>query len=251
MLSALVLAASSSVGVPSSAAATGSPATLVYAFRSQSVRADRSDKAYGVDKMDPGGGGTFLFHNVNQHYIAAPPDESPQRSGTIAVTIVRRQADGALVVRVVQKPSPDGRAAPFDCVVFADTSLICDPQRTLAPESEALLRLLSPGFAAPAQSGTNGWKVARSDGSGSLQFTAKSAARGGMVIGETGILTGAQAWTTDVAATIDYDTARELPTAVRQSTVARRHRGAVDEAVSTDTTISLIEDAIPTRSTIP
>lgn len=248
MLNELLFAASSSAAMPSAPAAS-SAVTVVYAFRSQSVRVGRGDKAYGLDKMDPGGGGTFLFHNVNQHYIAAPPDESPQRSGTIAVTIERRQDDGALVVSVGQSPSPDGKAAPFQCAVFADTSLICDPQRTLAPESEALLRLLSPGFAAPARD-EHQWNVTRADGSGSLQFTAKRG-RGNLTIGESGVLSGPKAWQTNVAATIDYDPARALPTTVRQSTVAQRHRGVVDETVSTDTTITLIESSTPTRSTIP
>ena len=42
---------------------------LVYSYVYESGKSADAEKAYGVDKMDPGGGGTFMFHNVNQHYL--------------------------------------------------------------------------------------------------------------------------------------------------------------------------------------
>jgi hypothetical protein len=98
--------------------------------------------------MDPGSGGTFMFRNVNQHY-RSPSFAAPERlTGTIAVALVRVEADGGLVVRISDRPSASSASAdpPLTCVAFGDTTVVCDPSRAATPEEVTLLKFLGKGF---------------------------------------------------------------------------------------------------------
>jgi hypothetical protein len=217
--------------------ASATPRELVYSYTVESTRTDKGDSAHGVDKMDPGGGGTFYFHNVNQHYRS--PDMGPgaqRRSGKIVVEAVRQQQDGGLVVRVTEDASPAG---PVTCVTFGDTTVVCDPNRQVAAEIPALLALLGTGFVDPSRlDNSRHWHVDAA--STSADYTILSNAGAVLDIDESATRTQAGSTTkTTIAAAIEYDLARSLPTSLQESTIERDHRGSVNETISTETTLKL------------
>ena len=214
----------------------------MYTYTVETYRSDDTEHAYGVDKMDPGGGGTFMFHNVNQHYIAPGSKTPDRRSGTISVKIVREQPDGGLVLEVSETQAATPAAAPVTCVAFADTTVVCDPNRDVGAEITALAALLGKGFVDPARlDSARHWRVEAQGAYGTTaDYTIVRNAAALLDIQEQGVRTdpGSPSKTT-IDAAIEYDAARSLPTSLDESTVQRNRRGAVFETISTQTTLKL------------
>lgn len=221
--------------------ASAPPGRLVYAFTYQSSQTNSAEHAYGVDKMDPGGGGTFLFHNVNQHFIAPGANAPQTRTGTIAVDVVRQQSDGGLVVRVSETPAAAGGEKPAICVTYGDTTVVCDPEHPLGPEANVLLRLLGKDFVdAGRLDAQRHWQIAGVGVPGETDdYRIEGTAGGSIEILESGVIPANGIGKTTIDAKIDYDGVRALPTSVYRSTVEHSRRGAVDETVSTQTTLKL------------
>ena len=230
-------------------AAVSTPApqrVLVYAFSFESSRSYAGEKAYGVDKMDPGGGGTFMFHNVNQHYRSPTFDRPQSERGSVAIRVVREEADGGLVFAVTD--APPGAAAkqdPVTCVAFGDTTVVCDPAHPVGPEVTVLLGLLGKGFVdASRLDSARHWHVDLQNVEHSaMDYTIVGSMGNLLEIRATGVraVPGVSKKAT-VAATIEYDTLRSIPIAVDESTQQESRRGAISQTTATRLTIKLESD---------
>ena len=141
----------------------------------------------------------------------------------------------------------DGNAGgPITCVAFGDTTVVCDPNRQIAPEVPALAALLGAGFVDPSRlDNARHWHIEPSTGYGTTaDYT---------IVGKTGTLLDIKenatrteansAAKTTIAAAIQYDMARSLPTSFQQSSIETDHRGSVNETISTQTDAKLRERA--------
>ena len=68
---------------------------------------------------------------------------------------MRQQNDGGLIVRISEQGEAIRRAPPATCVVYGNTQVICDPDKTVYPEEYTLLRFLGPKFVDPTQLDAN------------------------------------------------------------------------------------------------
>ena len=222
--------------------AGGASDRFVYAFTYQSSHTYNAQHAYGVDKMDPGGGGTFYFHNVNQHFIAPSANDPQPRAGTIAVDVVGAQSDGGLIVRVSETPAAVPGERPATCVTYGDTTVVCDPDDPLGPEAGVLLRLFGKGFVdAGRLDAQRHWNISNVGAPGETDdYRIAGVTGGSLEILENGTIpANGTSGKTTVNAKIEYDGARSLPSSVFRSTVEHSRRGAVDETISTQTTLEL------------
>ncbi len=215
-------------------AAVATPAPqreLVYSFTFESVRSYAGEKAYGVDEMDPGGGGTFMFHNVNQHYIAPSTGggDSQHRSGTLKIDVVRQEADGGLVL-AVSESTGGAYGTPVACVAYGDTTVICDPNSDAGPEIPALAALLGKGFVDPSRlDDKRHWKILPQGSYGTTaDYTIVKTDGALLDIVQSGVRTDDVAKSkTEIDGKIEYDPARSLPTRFEQSTSARTQQGVI------------------------
>jgi hypothetical protein len=226
-------------------AAVATPAPqreLVYSFTFQVDKNYAAEKAYGVEKMDPGGGGTFMFHNVNQHYIAPTNGADLQRrDGTLKIDVVRREADGGLVLSISEKTDA-GYGAPVSCVAYGDTTFICDPNANAGPEVTALGALLGDGFLDPAKLDDNRhWKVVPQGSYGTTaDYTIVKNDGSLLDIAVTGNRTAENPnEKASLDGKIEYDPKRGLPTRYELTTAARKLDGAVYVNSSTFTSFTL------------
>lgn len=230
---------------------TAAPRQLVYAYTYESNRSDDADHAHGVDKMDPGSGGTFYFHNVNQHFRSPTFSGNGQkRSGTISIDVQREQAGGGLVVAVTESAADGVDARPATCVTFGDTTVVCDPSRDVSPEAKQLLRVLGEWFVDPSKlDNERHWRIDAQGPSGTTSdFTIERSAGSQLEIGEKGVRADKEALSkTTVDGEIGYDAARSLPTAFDESTTQKTIRGAVSVTIETYTTLKLQSDSAASR----
>jgi hypothetical protein len=219
--------------------AAATPREFVYSYTVERSQTDQGDTAHGVDKMDPGGGGTFYFHNNARDYRPPPAGGGEQRrSGKIVIDIVREQADGGLVLHVTED---DAAGGPITCVTFGDTTVVCDPNRQISPEVPALAALLGAGFVDPSRlDNARHWHVEPATGYENADYTIVGKTGSLLDIKENATRTEANsAAKTTIAAAIEYDMARSLPTSLQQSSIETDHRGSVNETISTQTTLKL------------
>jgi hypothetical protein len=220
---------------------------FVYSYAYESGKSADIEKAYGLDKMDPGGGGTFMFHNVNQHYRSPSFAASEARHGTIAVEVVREESDGGLVLRVSEPAPPNplgGDASGATCVAFGDTTVVCDPNRTISPETVALLGLLGKDFVdASRVDAARHWRVTTAGGyATTADFTIERSSGTKLAIVERAVRERpGSSEKVDVTASIVYDETRSVPLSVDEATVERTSRGdVVSETVSSHVTLTLV-----------
>jgi hypothetical protein len=228
--------------------AATAPRELVYAYSFECDRSGEVDKGYGVDKMDPGGGGTFLFHNVNQHYRSPSFDGPQSRSGKIAVRVLREQAGGGLVLEVSEVLAPHGATDPVTCVAFGDTTVVCDPSREVNPEVSMLLATLGKDFVDPSRlDAARHWRIDPHAAYGTIADYSIVRSAGTMLeISESGIRTrSGSPLKATLNANIEYDAARSLPISLEASTVEQIRGGVVSETISTHTALKLESDTTP------
>jgi hypothetical protein len=220
--------------------AQAAPRELVYSYAVERSQTDQGDTAYGRDKMDPGGGGTFYFHNNAKDYRPpAADDGSQKRSGKIVVDVVRQQPDGGLVLHLTEDADPAG---PVTCVTFGDTTVVCDPSRKIGPEVSQLAALLGAGFVDPSRlDNAKHWHIEPTTGYGTIaDYTIVGKTGSLLDIKENATHTDANsAAKTTIDAAIEYDMQRSLPTLLQQSSIERDHRGSVSETISTQTMLKL------------
>ena len=66
--------------------------------------------------------------------------------GTMTVTILAKQQDGGLIVTIAENGQAVRRAPAATCVVYGNTKVICDPNKTVYTEEYTLLRFMGQNF---------------------------------------------------------------------------------------------------------
>jgi hypothetical protein len=223
-------------------AGTAGP-TLVYNFTyssNQSIQArDSSDSAEAVNTGGLAGG-----TNGISHYNGSLADK-----GTMTVQVVGTEQDGGLVVNISEAGQQTRRAPAATCVVYGNTRVICDPNKTVYTEEYTLLRFLGGKFVDPNQLDANKHWTATGLSNPSVTVTAdysiNSNDNGQMQIGEKRIVkaSGVGHLTTDVETKIGYDFNRSLPVSVDEYATQYTDGGMKGTSTTTyQTTLQLVSD---------
>ncbi len=230
--------------------------TLIYSFTyssKQSVTArDSSNNAATYGTMLPGpeqraGAGTGITGGNNgiSHYDGALDDK-----GTMTVQLLKQQPDGALVVTISEEGQNVRRAPPAECVVYGNTHVLCDPNKTVYTEEYTLLRFLGRNFVDPSALDANKhWLITQDSGGLNVQasYTINGNANGKMAISETRSVrpSGGGSLTTDIQTKIGYDFAQSLPTSVDEYVTQRHDNGVAGNTTTLyQTTLNLVSDTI-------
>lgn len=251
-VSRILLAAVGTAAILSATSALGRADTpgdqLVYAFTygsEQNITA--RDAVDNVEKMNSESGYLDLGDtNGISHYHGSLSDQ-----GTMTVQIVRKQSDGGLIVSISEAGQNTRRAPAATCVVYGNTSVICDPNKTVYPEEYTLLRFLGPNFVDPSQlDASRHWAISQPSGNGdtvTAAYTINSNSNGAMRISETRTIRPAikSAVETDIATKIGYDFTRTVPTSVDEYTMQRQENGTTGSTKTIyQTTLNLVSDTM-------
>lgn len=217
---------------------------LVYAF-TWGLSNDTQVHTSGMDNNSSGGGISGQTDSASgmADYTGGTSDK-----GTITVDVVREQTDTGLVVSVSEQGQETRKAPAATCVVYSDTTIICDPNKTVHAEELTLLRFLGSHFVDPNQLDAKGhWRVER-DGpiSTIADYTIAKNANGAMTIDEVRIVkeNGSHQRTTNINATVGYDANRTLPTSITEFSIERSERGEQYNTVKSETTLTLQSDSM-------
>lgn len=218
---------------------------LVYSFTygsQQNITArDSSDSAESVDSRS---GSVSGSNNGMSHYQGSLNDK-----GTMTVQIERVQSDGGLIVSISEAGENTRRAPAATCVVYGNTSVICDPNKTVYPEEYTLLRFLGTNFVDPSQLDANRhWAISQPSGGGdtvTAGYTINSNNNGAMQISETRTIRPASKSSveTDINTKIGYDFTRTVPTSIDEYSTQRQENGTVGSTKTIyQTTLNLVSD---------
>ncbi|HVR46271.1 MAG TPA: hypothetical protein VMT95_06505 [Candidatus Binatia bacterium] len=226
---------------------TTSMGTLVYNFSySAQQKVTARDSANPVENTDPNGtlaAGTT--NNGMSHYAGELNDK-----GTMTVDVVRQQPDGALVVMISEQGENIRRAPAAECVVYGNTNVICDPNKTVYTEEYTLLRFLGGNFVDPnALDAQRHWQVVQNTPTLAVKadYTITSNTNGVMQIGETRSLRSPKggSLTTDIQSKIGYDFKRSVPMMVDEYVTQRHDDGVVGTSTTIyQTTLNLVSDTM-------
>ncbi len=232
---------------PAAARADSTPTTLVYNFTYSSKQAiqarDSSDNVESIDvaTQELGGGSNGI-----SHYGGALDDK-----GTMTVQVVGTEQDGGLVVNISEAGQQTRRAPAATCVVYGNTRVICDPNKTVYTEEYTLLRFLGAKFVDPSQLDANKHWAATGLSNPSLTVTADYSINGNnngqMQIGEKRIVkaSGVGHLTTDVETKIGYDFNRSLPVSVDEYAAQYTDGGLKGTSTTIyQTTLQLVSDTM-------
>jgi hypothetical protein len=200
--------------LPSEARADTTPVTtLVYNFTystNQNVTARDSSTSAEDVHVDALAGGS----NGISHYSGSLSDK-----GTMTVQVIGKQQDEGLILTISETGQQTRRAPAATCVVYGNTRVICDPNKTVYSEEYTLLRFLGQNFVDPANiDAKRHWQITQD--SPNLSITAD------YVIGPTTTSdvqvsearkirqSGGGSLTTDIQTKIGYDMSRTVPTTV-------------------------------------
>lgn len=179
---------------------------------------------------------------------------SLQDQGTITVDVVRLEPDRGLVVRVSEQARGRRSAAPATCVVYANTSTICDASKRINDEELTLIRLLNPAFVDPTRlDAKRHWSVHPNTAVAKVaaDYTIDADASGVMRIGETRTTQTQSGRTYATYGTIAYDFNRLLPTRVHSNTIERQATTSSYTTNTEETTLALQSDATVAASPTP
>jgi hypothetical protein len=220
---------------------------LVYAFTysaNQSINA--RDSANQAEDYSQSNGTTSQAQSSGiSHYGGSLNDK-----GTMTVQLVHQQPDGALVVMISEQGQDIRRAPPAECVVYGNTHVICDPNKTVYTEEYTLLRFLGRNFVDPSQlDASRHWTITQDSGGLNVHadYVINSNSNGKMQISETRSLRqpGGGSLTTDIQAKVGYDFAQSLPTSVDEYVTQRHDNGAVGTSTTIyQTTLNLVSDTM-------
>jgi hypothetical protein len=188
--------------------------TLVYHFSySATQNISARDSASSAEGTDANGNPTVNGTGMS-HYGGTLTDK-----GTMTVNIVKKQADGALVVMISEQGDSIRRASPAECVVYGNTHVICDPNKTVYTEEYTLLRFLASNFVDPSELDSNKhWQIVQDVNNDHVtaDYIIDSNNNGAMQIAEKRTITesGPGRLTTDINTKIGYDFTRTVPTTV-------------------------------------
>jgi hypothetical protein len=213
----------------------------------ESVNTEPGTRSTGLNgAYSPDRGGLSGGTNGVSHYQGNLTDK-----GTITVEIVRQQNDGGLIVSISEQGENTRRAPPATCVVYPNTHVICDPNKTVYPEEYTLLRFLGRNFVDPNQLDANRhWAETQNTAASDVKadYTIGSNSNGIMQISESRkIRPSSGSDTTDVQTKIAYDFARAVPTNVDEYATQRQDNGATGTTTTIyQTTLGLLSDTAAT-----
>lgn len=234
--------------VPSLARADTSMGQLVYQFTYGSKQNTTArDSADNAEVMNSQTGHVEGGRNNNgiSHYQGNLEDK-----GTMTVDLLSKQSDGGLVVSISEQGESIRRAPAATCVVYGNTNVICDPNKTVYTEEYTLLRFLGANFVDPSQLDANRhWAVAQNSPTLNVKadYTVNSNNDGMMQISEVRSIrqpTGGSL-TTDIQTKIGYDLKRTVPTTVDEYVTQRHDNGASGNSTTIyQTTLNLVSDTM-------
>jgi hypothetical protein len=235
--------------LPVAAAADQSMGQLVYHFSysaNQNITArDASDNAEPIGGSAGSAGTLSGGTNGISHYGGNLTD-----MGTITVDVVKKQPDGGLVVMISEQGIQIRRASPALCVVYGNTNVICDPNKTVYTEEYTLLRFLAANFVDPSQLDANKhWAIVQdiNDDHVSADYTINSSNNGLMQIGEKRTVQqqGAGRLRTDIETKIGYDYTRTVPTSIEEYAQQYTDAGiSGSQKTIYQTTLNLVSDTV-------
>ncbi len=240
--------------LPVAAGAVAQQGELIYNFsysaRQDITARDSANPVEAVGETTPGGQPmagqalTGAMDNGISHYGGGLTDK-----GTITVDIVKKQLDGAMVVMISEQGENVRRAPPAECVVYGNTHVICDPNKTVYTEEYTLLRFLGANFVDPSQlDASKHWSIVQNNGNGedvNADYAINSNNNGGMQIGEKRTVKelGAGRLTTNIETNLGYDFTHLVPTSVSEYAIQRTDAGIKGTSTTTyQTTLNLVTD---------
>lgn len=225
------------------AAPSGSTAQrLIYSF---TYSADQNTTAR--DSANPaedyGNAGALAQSNGISSYRGSLSDK-----GTMTVQVLAVQQDGGLVVNISENGENVRRAPAAACVVYGNTRVICDPNKTVYPEEYTLLRFLGRDFVdAGNLDAHRHWQIMQN--SPTMNVTADyvlgPTTSSNVAVTETRKIrqVGGGSLTTDVQTRIGYDMSRSIPTSIDEYVTQRHDNGVVGTSTTIyQTTLSLVSD---------
>jgi len=169
--------------------------------------------------------------------------------GTMTVNILAKQQDGGLIVNISENGQSTRRAPSAACVVYGNTRVICDPNKTVYTEEYTLLRFLGQNFIDSSNLDAHRhWQVVQNSPAQDItaDYVLGPTTSSDVSVTETRKIRQATggSLTTDVQTKIGYDMSRDLPTSVDEY-VTQRHDNGVQGTTTTiyQTTFSLASDA--------
>jgi hypothetical protein len=232
--------------------------TLVYNFTysaNQDINAkDSANPAEDYSIGNSGGGKNPTTGGGNapsnpgsgtSHYSAALNDK-----GTMTVDILGKQSDGGLIVSISEAGQQTRKAPAATCVVYGNTHVICDPNKTVYTEEYTLLRFLGQNFVDPTNiDAKRHWQVVQN--SPAMNVTADyvigPTTGSDVQISETRKIRtpGQSNVTTEVETKIGYDMSRTVPTNVAEYVTQRQDRGVSGMGTTIyQTTLQLVSDTM-------
>src|SRR5580698_9002519 len=115
---------------PVAARADSTTATLVYNFTYSANQAVASRDQSTMDNID-------LVQPTNSVHVTSGISNyrgTLDDKGTMTVELLGKQPDGGLIVSVSEQGQEIRRAPPADCVVYGNTQVMCDPNKTVYTE---------------------------------------------------------------------------------------------------------------------
>jgi hypothetical protein len=236
---------------------TAPAGTLVYNFTySASQNISSRDSANPVQDVSMAVGGAGAGSNPGEPGTSLGPSASGGSNyggtlndkGTMTVNIVKKQADGALVVMISEQGESVRRASPTECVVYGNTNVVCDPNKTVYNEEYTLLRFLAANFVDPTQLDSNKhWQVVQNVNNDHMtaDYVVNTNNNGMMQIVEKRTIkeTGAGHLTTNIDTKIGYDFSRTVPTSVDEYAQQYTDAGIKGSQKSIyQTTLQLVSD---------
>jgi len=224
---------------------------LVYSF-TYGVSTDKQVHTSGMATQMTASGGNGTATGGSDGAASGMVDYTGGSSdkGTITVDVLHEQPDSGLVVTVSEQGQDTRKADPTTCVVFSDTTLICDPNKRVNAEELTLLRFLGSHFVDPNNlDAKRHWHVER-DGpiTTSSDYTISKNDNGAMTIDEVRIVkeNSSKPQTTNINSTIAYDFNKSVPTSINEYLIQRSEQGEDYNTIKSETTLSLVTDSMST-----
>jgi hypothetical protein len=183
--------------------------------------------------------------NGMSHYGGALDDK-----GKMTVNVLGKQPDGGLIVTISEAGENVRRAATAECVVYGNTNVICDPNKTVYTEEYTLLRFLGVNFVDPSQlDASRSWSFSQNkpDQLVKATYTIDSNNSGMMQIGEVRSIkeVGSGHLETDIQTKIGYNFNMLVPTSVDEYATQYTDAGiGGSQRTNFQTTLKLLTDTM-------
>lgn len=168
--------------------------------------------------------------------------------GMMTVQLLAKQQDGGLIVTIAENGENTRRAPAATCVVYGNTRVLCDPNKTVYTEEYTLLRFLGQNFVyASNLDAHRHWQIVQDSPAMNVtaDYTLGPTTSTDVSVNETRKIrqSGGGSLTTDGQTKIGYDMSRNLPTSVDEY-VTQRHDNGVQGTTTTiyQTTLTLASD---------